>query len=491
MMTEEEKSGVTSALVTLQTLQEMGRVELEKLKQLALPFDQKDVDFRIGQAGNREGKPWAKVLAYIDARAVMDRLDEIVGPGNWKDRYWVQGTGNMCGLSVRVNGEWVEKVDGSEETDIEAFKGGISKALVRAAVKWGIGRYLYNLGDGWANIVAQGTKDARWVAAKTDDKNPNKNYPSFNWLPPELPAWALPAKKPNDPARPAGAPAGKPSGNSADSCAVAGKTASATEALKGRLANEQKVIPGQGAQGPASGGGSGQVQAGPGAGANPGPAIDSFFDEALGKQNPVTYASEHKSAVCAAPRAATAATEAGPKGQAGNGVHAGRAASGVLKSEAERGLGQSPVVPGADSSKSVPARQSGNAGTTAKPKGAKAPAGSTAIGRSNGDASQPAGQRVGEALGNVEPGKDLRSGESGRVHEGAGATGAGKDAKRPLTQEQKFEIFEGIGGALQLCKDMDELKSVWIRSQAKMLPLTQEQKQVLELMKEQQKLKFK
>jgi len=160
--------------------------------ELAEPFDPKEVDFRVGQAGVRDGKPWAKVLAYIDARAVMDRLDEIVGPGNWKDRYWREGAGEMCGLSIRINGEWVEKIDGSEDTDIEAFKGGISKALVRAAVKWGVGRYLYNLGDGWAKIVPQGTAGARWQPEKRGDKP----CPAFNWLPPELPDWALPKRKP-------------------------------------------------------------------------------------------------------------------------------------------------------------------------------------------------------------------------------------------------------------------------------------------------------
>ncbi len=40
-------------------------------------------------------------------------------------------------------GEWVEKQDGSGATDMEPFKGGISGALKRAAVAWGIGRELY------------------------------------------------------------------------------------------------------------------------------------------------------------------------------------------------------------------------------------------------------------------------------------------------------------------------------------------------------------
>lgn len=203
------------------------------LKLLADPFDPKEVDFRIGQAGaGKDGKPWAKVLAYVDARCIMDRLDDVVGPGNWKDHYWKEGEGVMCGLAIKVDGEWVEKVDGSEETDIEGFKGGISKALVRAGVKWGIGRYLYNLGDGWAQIVASGTKDSRW-----QPKDKNGKYESFNWLPPVLPEWAIPKKKPT----------------AAES--VAAKTAANQQGIKDRINGkaEQNAVPsaGQGQAGSA------------------------------------------------------------------------------------------------------------------------------------------------------------------------------------------------------------------------------------------------
>lgn len=240
--------------------EEVNLLERERLLKLAAPFDPKEIDWRIGQAGaKKDGAPWAKVLAYIDARAVMDRLDDVVGPGNWKDRYWREGNGVMCGLAIRVSGEWVEKIDGSDETDIEAFKGGISKAMVRTAVKWGIGRYLYNLGESWANIVADRTPGARWQPGKQG------SYPPFNWLPPELPAWALPEKV---------AAAGKPSGGSAEYSARAAATANS---VKGRLAND----------GPKQAAGRDQGQAGQPAsgGASQGPSvqggIDAFFDEAL------------------------------------------------------------------------------------------------------------------------------------------------------------------------------------------------------------------
>jgi hypothetical protein len=89
-------------------------------------------------------------LAYIDARDVMDRLDAVVGPANWSDDYFETAKGRViCTLSINVDGVWIRKSDGSGESDIEGEKGAISGALKRAAVKWGIGRYLYDLESPW------------------------------------------------------------------------------------------------------------------------------------------------------------------------------------------------------------------------------------------------------------------------------------------------------------------------------------------------------
>lgn len=127
-------------------------MELAKLKE---PFPYDDVKWRPG-ATNRE-KTKALALAFIDARAVMDRLDDVCGPSNWKDRYRTGPSGGvMCELSIRCGDEWIAKEDGAENTDIEAVKGGISDALRRAGVKWGIGRYLYHLDNQWVECEAYG-----------------------------------------------------------------------------------------------------------------------------------------------------------------------------------------------------------------------------------------------------------------------------------------------------------------------------------------------
>lgn len=98
----------------------------------------------------------AMALAYIDARDVMNRLDDVCGPGGWQDRYEFHGSRTVCYLSINVPviddvGEWITKADGAGDTDVEAEKGGISDAFKRAAVKWGIGRYLYDLPAPWVN----------------------------------------------------------------------------------------------------------------------------------------------------------------------------------------------------------------------------------------------------------------------------------------------------------------------------------------------------
>jgi len=117
-------------------------------KALLEEFDHKEVKWRI-QGKVNESTCEAMAVAYIDARAVMDRLDEVFGVFGWQDNYYVAGSTTMCRMAVNVEGEWVSKEDGAGDTNIEAQKGALSDAFKRAAVKWGIGRYLYSFPMQW------------------------------------------------------------------------------------------------------------------------------------------------------------------------------------------------------------------------------------------------------------------------------------------------------------------------------------------------------
>ncbi|MDE2106143.1 MAG: DNA repair protein Rad52, partial [Patescibacteria group bacterium] len=153
-----------------------------RFEDLAAPFPPQDIDWRPGSTNKDKTK--AMALAYLNARAVMDRLDEVCGPQNWKDTY-VPGPqgGVVCRLSIRVDDEWVTKEDAAENSQVEAVKGGISDSLKRAAVKWGIGRYLYNLPSQWVPCEAYGN------SVRLKDT-------------PSLPNWTLPGGKPAPQQRP-------------------------------------------------------------------------------------------------------------------------------------------------------------------------------------------------------------------------------------------------------------------------------------------------
>lgn len=174
-----------------------------KLADLCEPFAPNEIEWRIGQAGTNDRGVWAKVLAYVTNRAIMQRLDSVCGPENWKNEYrpgFSEGA-VLCGISIKVGDEWVTKWDGAENTDVEAVKGGLSNAMKRAAVQWGIGRYLYELEEGWAKIGQEGE---HYVP-----KNDKKGTPAFRWSPPTLPAWARPGFEGTKGDAPAPAPAAK------------------------------------------------------------------------------------------------------------------------------------------------------------------------------------------------------------------------------------------------------------------------------------------
>jgi hypothetical protein len=118
----------------------------------AAPFAEGEVKFKPQAVrGNR-----ALALAYVDVRAIMDRLDAVVGVENWQDHYQLLPDNSvMCRLRVRIGDRWISKCDvgsPSEQPDGgDRLKAAFSDALKRAAVKYGIGRYLYRLPQQWVD----------------------------------------------------------------------------------------------------------------------------------------------------------------------------------------------------------------------------------------------------------------------------------------------------------------------------------------------------
>lgn len=130
---------------------ELDRVE-EMTEALAAPFDPREVKFKPAVVnGNR-----ALALAYVDARAIQDRLDGVLGVAGWQDEYECLPDGSVvCRLRLRLGEEWITKMDvggPSEQPDEgDRRKAAFSDALKRAAVKFGVGRYLYRLSSQWVD----------------------------------------------------------------------------------------------------------------------------------------------------------------------------------------------------------------------------------------------------------------------------------------------------------------------------------------------------
>lgn len=168
------------------------------LEKLQAPFDPFSVEWRVQSAGKTaNGKLWAIIIPYVTNRGIQERLDEVCGIDGWYNKFeYPTEKAVICGISIKFQDKsdaepyWITKWDGAEETAVEAVKGGLSSAMKRAAIQWGIGRYLYRLE---AVIVTPLDKDPRnadylMSPVKLDGKRTRIYYKR-----PNLPKWAIPS----------------------------------------------------------------------------------------------------------------------------------------------------------------------------------------------------------------------------------------------------------------------------------------------------------
>jgi hypothetical protein len=148
----------------------MAGVTIEQLRELHRPFNADAVHWRAQTCVKRNEGYAALALAYLDARDVMDRLDMICTPAFWQSEHFDAGNGKLgCRIGLYIDDQWVWKSDGAGDTDVEAEKGAFSSALKRAAVSWGIGRYLYDIGNVWVPCEATENQGKPKFKKFTDD----------------------------------------------------------------------------------------------------------------------------------------------------------------------------------------------------------------------------------------------------------------------------------------------------------------------------------
>ena len=156
--------------------------ENKYLEAFGKPFPASDVSWRLQYVNEQRMQGIA--VPYLDARAVADRLDEVVGQNRWRGSYtpWHDSVSNkktkssqLCTISIYDDelGQWIDKTDGAEDSDIEAVKGGLSDAFKRAAVKWNIGRYLYSFNTVWVAAEARGNS---YIIPESENAKLEKAY---------------------------------------------------------------------------------------------------------------------------------------------------------------------------------------------------------------------------------------------------------------------------------------------------------------------------
>lgn len=124
-------------------------------KKLKAPFPTELISWRVGatNAKKNNGKATSGIaLAYIDARDVMERLDEVCGIEAYQVLHPHANGKTSCRIGIKVGEEWIWKENGAGDSAMDAEKGAFSDSFKRAAVLWGIGRYLYDVPNIWVDL---------------------------------------------------------------------------------------------------------------------------------------------------------------------------------------------------------------------------------------------------------------------------------------------------------------------------------------------------
>ena len=141
-----------------QTTEASGGIDWRAIgRELAAPFAPEAVEWRIQGKGGANAR--AQLVAYVSARAVAERLDDVVTPGGWSFEWTplhVDARGDVQTARGVLTVYGVAKSDVGTGSNFEASKGCVSDALKRCAVLWGVGRYLYAIPAVWVTLDAKG-----------------------------------------------------------------------------------------------------------------------------------------------------------------------------------------------------------------------------------------------------------------------------------------------------------------------------------------------
>lgn len=163
-------------------------------ERLAAPFD--NVQWRLQQTAPKGLKPpypegtRGMFMAYIDARQLYERLDDVFGFGGWQRIVkGVNADGSVIvAISVRIGDEWITHEDigysnnPGADHETEPLKAAVSDGAKRAGVGLGIGRFLYELEPKWMSVDKWGKPEGN-VNPSTGELPPRTRTTTTNTVP--------------------------------------------------------------------------------------------------------------------------------------------------------------------------------------------------------------------------------------------------------------------------------------------------------------------
>lgn len=163
----------------------------EVFKELRRPFAPESVKFRAdGKVQGDAAVGQVRCLSYIDSRLVSDRLNDVCG-GDWHDEYKVLigSNGQILGVECALTVMGVTRTDVGEPGEALAAKRPkaiYSDSLKRAAVKFGIGCFLYAL------PVLRGESSSKGYLTDTGKKQLRDGYTRWLNSPETVKYWGTP-----------------------------------------------------------------------------------------------------------------------------------------------------------------------------------------------------------------------------------------------------------------------------------------------------------
>ena len=141
---------------------------------LAAPLKESDVSWVVVATSNKNTPQMTELWApYLEADPIIDRLDQVVGPSGWGlDIEAVGDRAAICRLTILgVMKAGAGQIAADQKTD-QPFKAAATDALKRAAVLFGIGRYLHKVQNEWRKPTADGARPKRGAAPKAPPPAP-------------------------------------------------------------------------------------------------------------------------------------------------------------------------------------------------------------------------------------------------------------------------------------------------------------------------------